>query len=276
MRPVRGQNQGSVQKCDGVIAHAETFSKRADVERDIGVIRLQHIGEGERDERGQTFSGLKRRVALFHERIEAGRVIAFIQQFLEIFDMHPMLARNIAFYHPDLQGPIDVAEMIWGSDIFYAFYDDTELLRDFLKLITDTYILFMKKWFTLVPQRQDYSTHWGLMFKGKLMIRNDSLMNLSAQAYIDFIRPFDQCLLDEFGGGAIHFCGRGDHYVEAMSSLRGLTAVNLTQPELNDMEIIYRNTVDKGIRLVGLDIKAVENSDRDFRGQVQCFSNKKI
>ncbi len=202
----------------------------------------------------------------------AGKVFQTAEKFLDVFDKYPFLAKNIAFCHPDMQGPIDAAEVIWGSDIFYAFYDDTKLLEDFLRLITDTYISFMKKWFMLVPQHRDYSTHWGFMFKGKVMIRNDSLMNLSAQSYIDIIRPFDQRILEEFGG-AIHFCGRGDHYIEAVSSLNGLTAINLAQPELNDMDIIYRNTVDKKIKLIGLRIDAIAGDSKNFKGQLHCFPN---
>src|SRR5208283_4453302 len=106
-----------------------------------------------------------------------------------------------------------------------------------------------------------------------LMIRNDSLMNLSPQVYVDFVRPLDQQLFDEFGGGAIHFCGRGCHFIEAMSAMRGLSGIQMSQPHLNDMETIYRNTVDKRIKVLNLDTKAAQAAvaaGRPLRGQVQC------
>ena len=59
-------------------------------------------------------------------------------------------------------------------------------------------------------------------------------------------------------GGAVHFCGRGDHYIEMLCSLPGLYAVQMSQPELNDMEIIYKNTVDKGIKLLAFNKKTAE------------------
>jgi hypothetical protein len=69
----------------------------------------------------------------------------------------------------------------------------------------------------------------------------------------------------------MHFCGRGDHYIEAICEMKGITAVAMSQPHLNDMEVIYRNTVDKGIKLVGFDWGAAHAPGRDLRGQVQCF-----
>jgi len=56
-----------------------------------------------------------------------------------------------------------------------------------------------------------------------------------------------------------------------MSTLRGLYAVNLSQPELNDMERVYKHTVDKGINLLELKPEAAQQalaSLRNLRGRV--------
>jgi hypothetical protein len=50
--------------------------------------------------------------------------------------------------------------------------------------------------------------------------------------------------------------------------MAGLTAINLSQPECNDMEVIFRNTVDKGIKLIGLPASALQGLRRPLRGQV--------
>ena len=204
-----------------------------------------------------------------------GRVFEVAERFLEALGRYPVLGRNIALYHPDVQGPMDAAEVIWGSDMFYAFYDEGDLLKGFLDLITETYIEFMREWYALVGAPGEYATHWSLMYKGVLMIRNDSLMNLSPETYVEFARPLDERLFAKFGEcGAMHFCGRGDHYIEAMSEMKGITAVAMSQPHLNDMEVIYRNTVDKGIKLIGFDWKSANSARRDLRGKVQCFPSR--
>ncbi len=199
-----------------------------------------------------------------------GKVFECAERFLEVFEAYPAIRRHVNLYHPDTQGPMDLAELVWGSDIFYAFHEDQQLLRDVLDLITETYIAFMRAWFEMVPPDPVANNHWGVMHKGVLMVRNDSLMNLSPEAYVQYVRPMDQRVFDEFGGGAMHFCGRGEHYIEAMSEMRGLTGVNMSQPELNDMETIYRNTVDKKIKLLSFRREAAEQANRPLRGQVHC------
>jgi hypothetical protein len=97
-------------------------------------------------------------------------------------------------------------------------------------------------------------------------------MNLSPEMVGQFVLPYDQRLLDTFGGGVIHFCGKGDHFIESLSTLRGLYAVNLSQPQMNDMERIYQYTVDRGINLLGLKEEAARQAlarSRDLHGRVQ-------
>jgi uroporphyrinogen-III decarboxylase len=105
------------------------------------------------------------------------------------------------------------------------------------------------------------------------MLRDDSAMNLSPEMFDQFIRPYDQRLLDEFGGGAIHFCGKGDHYIERLSHMNHVYAINMSQPEYNDMETIYRHTVDKGINIIGLRPEVAQASyiaGRNLHGRVHA------
>lgn len=200
------------------------------------------------------------------------KVFTCAQRFREIMDAHPTLAEHVEVYHPDLQGPIDVAEVVWGSEIFLALIDQPDLVKQFLELVTETYITFLKAWFDLFPQETPHACHWWGMHKGWAMLRNDSLVNLSPEMYVEFVRPMDQKIFDTFGGlGSIHYCGRGDHFIEPMSEMTGLTSIWMSQPELNDMATIYRNTVDKGIKLTGLNASAANAAGRPLKGQVNIL-----
>jgi uroporphyrinogen-III decarboxylase len=98
-------------------------------------------------------------------------------------------------------------------------------------------------------------------------------MNLSPEFYEEFAMPYDAKLLEHFGGGAMHFCGRGDHYIELLCSQPKLYSVNLSQPHLNDMEKIYRNTVDKGVKLLSFNRHRAEldkNRPGGFSGNMHC------
>jgi len=195
------------------------------------------------------------------------------RRFVEWMAPYPKISSYVFLYHPDLQGPMDVCELLWGSGLFLDIIDKPDLVKKLLDLVTETYIRFMNEWQKIVPFEGDRSVHWAMMHAGHIMLRDDSAMNLSPEMFDEFIKPWDQRLLDEFGGGGIHFCGRGDHYIASASETTGLSAINMSQPECNDMETIYRNTVDKGIKLIGLSrqaaVEALERR-RDLHSNVHC------
>lgn len=204
----------------------------------------------------------------------AGKVFEMGEIYRRIGEKYPNIGKYIPVYHPDTQGPLDICEVVIGSGIFYMLYDHPELIKQLLGVITQTYIEYMREWFALIPPQSAYSTHWCMLHKGRVMLRDDSAMNLSPEMYLEFVRPYDQLIFDKFGGGAIHFCGRGDHYIEQMSRMSGLSAIAMSQPHLNNMETIYRNTIDKGISLIGFDREHAEKalkSGRDLHGLVHCF-----
>jgi len=257
--------------------------------------------------------------------LEAGlgaRTLRMGQYFQRLFNDYPRLSKHVYVYHPDLQGPMNVCEMLWGSSLYVDLYDKPDLVRDFLSLITETYIRFMKRWDEIVAESStgilpvipntwagrpcyevvrgrtiyeetphgvtglpnatdrvwepatNYAVHWSMLHRGRIMIRNDASTNLSPAMYDEFTRPCDQRLLDELGGGAIHFCGRGDHLIATLSQLSGLYAVNTTQPALNNVETIFAHTIDKQINLLGFEREIADQAlqrGRPLGGRVHCW-----
>ena len=195
-----------------------------------------------------------------------GNVLDFGEYWAELTAPYPKVQKYVAMYHPDLQGPLDSCELLWGTEIFYSMYDEPELVHAALELITDTYTAFMKKWQAMFPPEADMNPHWGNLYhRGTILLRSDSAMNVSPELYREFSMPYDKRLLDTFGGGAIHFCGRGDHYIPDLCSLEGVYGINMSQPECNDMETIYRATVDRGIPLLGFS-RARAEQDKGRKG----------
>ena len=91
-------------------------------------------------------------------------------------------------------------------------------------------------------------------------------MNLSPELYKEFAAPYDALLLERFDGGAMHFCGRGDHYIEILCNIPKLYGINLGQPLHNDMEKIFANSVDKGIKVLGFSKKILETLGKREKG----------
>jgi hypothetical protein len=233
---------------------------------------------------------VKRLVAQGVPDLNAGQgetVFGMGQYLVKLLADYPRLARYVHLYHPDLQGPMNVCEMLWGSSLYLDLYDQPDLVRDFLSLIAETYIRFMRCWDQAVcsgPVRAyeetphgvttNHAVHWSMLHRGRIMVRNDASTNLSPAMYEEIVRPFDQRLLDELGGGAIHFCGRGDHLIAKLSELSGLYALNTTQPDLNDVEKIFAGTVDKEVNLLGFERRIADQATqrgRPLRGRVHCW-----
>lgn len=205
-----------------------------------------------------------------------GKALEMGKRFKDKFLHYPKISKHVHVYHPDVQGPMDICELLVGSDLFVMIYDYPDIIKELLELITIVYSAFLDEWYRIFPPKMDFAVHWGAMHRGHIMLRDDSAMNFSPEMYDEFIRPFDQSLLDRFGGGAVHFCGRGDHWIDRLVSMTGANAVAMSQPECNDMEKIFTHTVDKGIQLILFPYKdalTALGSGRNLHHSVQTFES---
>ena len=187
--------------------------------------------------------------------IETGlgkKVFEFGELCKEIFASYPKIQKYVYVYHPDTQGPLDITDLLWGSDVFYAFYDDPDLVHDMMRLSTDAYKAVLDRWFKMFPNREDINVHWDYWMKGNICLRNDSAINLSPDQYKEFSLDYDKEVLEYYGGGMLHYCGKGDHFVGLITNSEFLFGVNLSQPHLNDMEKVYGATISCGKKLLDL------------------------
>ncbi len=180
-----------------------------------------------------------------------GRCYETAAYYREVLSGYPKLKEAIVIYHPDLQGPFDVAHLIWGPDILFGVYDCPDMVHDLLALVTETYATWMSGWKTLVGEGNDWTTQWNFYMRGGIMLRDDTPVMLRREHYEEFVRPYDQRLLDEFGG-CIHFCGRGDAFIASMCQSRNLYGIHSSQPELNDVGLLLRSALGNGVALLGL------------------------
>jgi len=75
-----------------------------------------------------------------------GKVLEMAECFVDIARRYPAIGRHVHIYHPDLQGPMDVVELLWGSRLFLDIVDMPDRVHTLLELVTETYIRFMQAW----------------------------------------------------------------------------------------------------------------------------------
>lgn len=65
-------------------------------------------------------------------------------------------------------------------------------MRELLELVTATYIKFLKELKkTLNDEEDGFCLHWGKLFKGSVVIRDDSPVNLSPDMYKEYLSPHE-------------------------------------------------------------------------------------
>lgn len=179
--------------------------------------------------------------------------------FKEQLSKYPKLNKYCQIYHPDLQGAFDICEVVWGSEIFIDIFDYPQIVKDFMQVITDTYCAYIDRWFKLIPPSEKFNIHYGWIHPGKIRLSLDSCMNLSPEMYLEFVKPYDAQMLSKYGG-VVHSCGRVEHFLSGLSDIEGYYGFNLSQPEYNNMETVYKETIDKGINIISLNHNAVEKA----------------
>lgn len=158
-----------------------------------------------------------------------------------------VLPSYIHIYLPDTQGPLDIAHLVRGNEIFSDFYDDPKFIHKLMELSTEAYIkvsLLMKE---IIGEPYDSGYHTSLyMAKGGVRICEDTTTLLSPKIVEEFVIPYIAKALKPFGGGWLHFCGRGDHLLDMFLNIEEVKGINLGNPEMYNLEEVLAKVREKG------------------------------
>ncbi len=156
------------------------------------------------------------------------RIIETCDYYARTLARHPKLQRNIALYHPDFQGPFDTAHLIYGTDLYLDMCDDPDFVHHLLSVITDTYIALMDRILACMREPLDgFLHHWDFLFRGRVLLRNDTAITLSPDMYNEFVRPYDERIFRHYGGGSMHYCGaRYPWLPDMLQKTEALQAIN--------------------------------------------------
>lgn len=154
---------------------------------------------------------------------------------------------KFGLYLPDTQGPFDLAHLVRGDEIFTDLHDDPGFVRHLLSICTKVYVeasSLLKRAIGEPLDRGLHSTLW--MEGGGVRVCEDTSTLISARHYERVVLPFLRGALKPFGGGWIHFCGRGHHLIEIYLNLPEVKGINLGNPELYDFSKLLPRIVKAG------------------------------
>jgi hypothetical protein len=180
----------------------------------------------------------------------AGRVLETERFYLETLAQYPNLAKAVHVFLCDTQGPFDTSHIVMGHRIYTDIYDNPDLIHRVLALVTDTYIAFTKAQKQVTGEGNDWTFHTMARVRGGTRICEDSPINISGAAYQEFCRPYNERAFAEFGGGWIHYCGKGYQIFPHVISIPGLTGINFGNPDLQDLQGVYDESSRRGVAII--------------------------
>jgi len=186
----------------------------------------------------------------------------------------------LRIYPLDLQGPFDTAHIVYGDDIFYDIYDDPEFVHHLLDLCCHAIIFGMEECLALIPGSDKVVAHYSQLIMprnmGGIKISEDTSTLLSADTIDEFVMPYTKRILDYFGGGYIHYCGKNDHLYKAVLSIDNAFGINFGNPEMHDMNTVLCEIAKAGKIYYGNVNQLPGESERDFFIRVRKYSNDRL
>ena len=179
----------------------------------------------------------------------AGEFMAFYRERLSAYDK---LSRLVKITVPDLQGPLDNAAMLRGSDLFMDAALDPPLFAAALERMTRAQLDLVQRFRPLTLNEPDGFVHQhGVLVRGNLLIRNDSAVMVSPQMYAEQIGPCDERVMHAVGGGGgLHSCGSIDHVFEHYLEHPSVRSIDYGQSTMNDVDAHYRLASERRVALL--------------------------
>lgn len=187
------------------------------------------------------------------------RVTKCYEMYHDILSGYPTLRRIVKIVLPDLQGPLDTADLLRGSAIYTDFYEYPNILNKILSRLADAQIALARHFSLYTTDGPEGYTHQhATMIRGHILIRDDSAVMISPQMYREQVAGHDARILKTLNGGGIHSCGKIEHNIDAMLSLPEMHTFNMGQPEMNDLDKTYRLARERKIALVQVSVSEEE------------------
>lgn len=153
-------------------------------------------------------------------------------------------------YPMDLQGPVDLAHLVYGDNFFYDLYDDTDFVSHLLDLCVEAIVRGSKLCLDAIPGSNIIVPHYNEVVLpreiGGIKTSEDTSTLLSGEHIKSYAMVSTNKVLERNGGGYVHYCGRNEHLLNEVLSSRHVHGINFGNPEMHDIEQVLRRCADTG------------------------------
>ena len=217
-------------------------------------------------------------------KMEPGQIAPDSDFAVGLEHMHYMSRRlensPVRIFPLDLQGPYDMAHIIYGDAIFYDMFDDPAFVHHLMDLCCHAIIWGMEQCLAAIPGSDDVVAHYSAVVipraMGGIKISEDTSTLLSPDAIDEFVVPYTSRILEHFGGGYIHYCGKNDYLFKAMVGMEKSIGINFGNPEMHDMNEILSEIAEAGKIYYGTVNKLPDESETEYFDRVKAASKGKL
>jgi len=160
---------------------------------------------------------------------------------------YPNLRESVRIGMADNQGPFNIAVMIRGPDLFIELYSHKELIKEFLKLITQTYIEFSKSQKGKIDEEINIGYYFQYRLPGGVKIAEDHALSISPQMYDEFCLPYNARIGEKFGGISILLCGQTKNVIKNVIETPNLKGIIYWNENFDELIYAYQLAKEKKI-----------------------------
>jgi hypothetical protein len=172
----------------------------------------------------------------------------------ERLSAYPKCSRCIRLTHPDMQGPLQLAQNLFGTVFFEEIYDDPEDVHWLMNRVTEAYIELYRIIDPLVNNyTQDNSAVYihGAIYPGRVLLKNDTGTAMLSEAhYLEFCKAYDEKVVKAIGDASIHYCGRSQPFHYQALRMPELKGINFGDPQMQDVEGFIKNWSARNVAAV--------------------------
>jgi uroporphyrinogen-III decarboxylase len=129
----------------------------------------------------------------------------------------------------DMQGPLDtVGQMCGQQQLFMWMYEEPQMVHDLFDIVTEAFVEWVKVQKEHIGERLNRSN--GLQGVGASPIgvweSDDDMVMVGPKQYREFVVPYVSRIFEAFGGGSLHFCGKGYQHLDNILAVKDVRVVN--------------------------------------------------
>jgi hypothetical protein len=150
----------------------------------------------------------------------------------------------------DCQGPLTTALSIIGYENFcYWVYDYPEVMHKLMQLCTDALIEWIKVQKNHIGNEDPaYVLGMRLPEGNGVWISDDDSVIMSEGIFGEFVKPYNEQVLQAFGGGSIHYCGCSNQNLKHYMNTKGLVSIhNMNLDNFEAAKIFRKACLENGI-----------------------------